>query len=101
MLTVRIKSFLAAARPQLALIDVKNLEQLDEGKGLAMRKEVDHFNAKRVMQNKKLARDVAAWVDTAMKISEQNKFKGNIAKNIELDDYNDFADESVDDLYGM
>ena len=71
MYVVRIRAFLSSARPLLAAKDIKELCQLDETRSKTLTRELEQFKAKRQASNKKLARDVAAWVDKAMQINSQ------------------------------
>lgn len=48
---------------------------LDTKKSSELLKEIDLFLSKRNRSNRKLARDVADWVDQAMQISSENKEK--------------------------
>ena len=68
---VRVRAFLSSARPLLAAKDIKALSQLDETRAKTLNRELEQFKAKRQASNKKLARDVAAWVDQAMQINAQ------------------------------
>jgi hypothetical protein len=45
------------------------LQPLDRPKADQLLREIDAFCLKRQKSNRKLAKDVAAWVETAMKIS--------------------------------
>lgn len=73
--------------------DVKCLLELDQVRGAALQNEVEALKARRFAQNRKLARDVAAWVDTAMRIAEEKKLGGRSeGKREELDDEDDTMD---------
>ena len=49
------------------------LNSFDESKATLLLKEIEAFMTRRKKSNRKLARDVAEWVDTAMKISVDRK----------------------------
>eukprot|EP01041_Mallomonas_annulata_P003777 gene3777-7503_t len=75
-LYLRAKCLLTAARPKLAMQDVRVLSRLDAKKAAVMERDIDVFVTQRVKANKKLARDVAAWVDEAMRTAEQGQGQG-------------------------
>ena len=97
-LFLRCKSFLAASRPHLARTDAIELQSLDQPKATQLIKEIDAFLLKRQKSNRKLARDVAEWVETAMQIHQNCKdTKRN--DNLDCEDLDvdvDFEDEEDD-----
>jgi hypothetical protein len=84
----------------LALKDAASLENFDCAKAAMLRKEVEVFKSKRALQNRKLARDVADWVDQAMKISEDRKIAGKkMNANSDSDNYGEsLYDEEDEEL---
>ena len=95
-LYLRCKSFLTASRPQLARIDAIELQTMDPIKATQLLKEIDAFCVKRQKSNRKLAKDVAAWVETAMQIHQSTTSKQvqtNDHINSEEDLDVDFEDE--------
>lgn len=72
-LYLRCKAFIAASRPQFARKDAQVLTQLDSSKADALMKEIDAFCLRRQKSNRKLAKDVASWVETAMKMSSDRR----------------------------
>ena len=99
MYVVRVRAFLSSARPLLATKDIGKLSQLDETRAKTLTKELDQFKVKRQASNKKLARDVAAWVDQAMQINTQKRCEqraeqdGHYITNNSNDDHDDLSRE--------
>ena len=58
-----------------------------------MLKEIDAFLAKRKKSNRKLARDVAEWVDQAVRIAAENTRKSKVRNSADLEVEDDDDDE--------
>ena len=56
------------------------LARLDNRRAGALRREVEAFLSQRTRANKKLARDVAAWVDEAMHAAERQRGLGGVGE---------------------
>ena len=69
-LLLRGKALLLAGRPGLASNDARVLQSLNNAKGTQLLREIHTFRSDRCKRNKRLARDVVNWVQTAMSISE-------------------------------
>ena len=72
------------------------LQSLDPTKAAYINSEVDSFLTRRQKSNRKLTRDVAQWVETAMQISAEKKSStsGGGAGSMDVDDITiDFGDE--------
>ena len=95
-LYLRGKALLSTWRPKLAKLDAGMLAEFDEGKAGSLARESDAFKAHREKSNKKLSRDIAKWVDTAMTISE-NIRTGKESADLSLDDVDD--DDADDEYY--
>ena len=57
-----------------------------------MLKEIDAFLAKRKKSNRKLARDVAEWVDQAVRIAAENTRKSKVRNSADLEVEDDDED---------
>jgi len=70
-ITLRVQALLAASRPGLAMSDVEVLESMCSGheRAKVLRTQVETFRKQRKMTNKKLARNVAAWVEESMRVA--------------------------------
>lgn len=79
---------------------MKSLVNLDPIRAATLQKELDMLKARRVAQNKKLARDVAVWVDTAMRISEEKKLGSQASTVVEDRDDGD-CDFGAEDRQGI
>ena len=58
------------------LQDCKKLRQYDEGKANSLLKEIQAFKEQTTKINRKLARDIAAWVGTAMEETGKGGSRG-------------------------
>jgi len=65
---LRSRALVSVGRPNLARADAFALREIDPERAATLLKSVEAFKAQRAKTNKKLARDVAAWVDQAMQI---------------------------------
>ena len=59
---------------------------MDSVRGLALKKEIEAHVLKQQKLNKKLARDIAAWVNTAMTLKEARDRSGEEDLPVESDD---------------
>ena len=65
------------------------LQPLDRPKADQLLREIDAFCLKRQKSNRKLAKDVAAWVETAMKISARAMRAEDVDIDMDFDDEED------------
>lgn len=72
-LFLRAKALLSAGKLARATADASSLARWDSTRAQALMKDIEGLKQRRKNLNKKLAVDVAKWVDTAMKISEEKK----------------------------
>lgn len=82
---LRGKCLLNGNRPSLASEDAKWLIDCSSSKGVSLQKEIDKFRTQRLKSNRKLAKDLAAWVEHAMAISESAK-RSRILADVDLPD---------------
>ena len=97
MYFVRIRAFLSSGRPRLAGKDVKTLGKFDETRAKILTKEIEQFKTKRQVSNRKLAKDVAAWVDQAMQINSQIMSEQRIEGGYSSDNDNDINSDCDSD----
>jgi tetratricopeptide (TPR) repeat protein len=62
----RGKVFVSACRPRRAKADYQELTTLDPKKGKSLETEIQQFKIKRQKDNRKLAKEIAKWVDSSM-----------------------------------
>lgn len=93
---VRAFAYLTAGRPNLASRDGTALAVYDTTRSQSVLAEVDTFLTQRRQLNRRLARDVAQWVDTAMSLS-QSKAQSHTVKGTGMNTHIDDA-HSTEDL---
>ena len=59
----------------MLLKDCKALERYDAGKATALAREIQQFKEQTAKSNRKLAKDIATWVSTAMESSSSSGAK--------------------------
>lgn len=69
---IRASAYLAAGRPNLASRDGAAMAQYDVARARGVQTEVEAFLTRRRQLNRRLARDVAQWVDTAMSLAQSH-----------------------------
>jgi tetratricopeptide (TPR) repeat protein len=62
----RCKAFLAASRPARARADCDELASLDAKKAKQLNGEIQSFRVKRQKDNRRLAKEIAKWVDSSL-----------------------------------
>lgn len=77
-LCVRFKMLLAAHKPQSARRDALAMERLGDPRTGPLLAEVDIFVRERAKSNKKMAKEVANWVETAMALGQQQAGGGGM-----------------------
>lgn len=91
----------------LILQDCRSLQQYDATKAAALQKEIQAFREKAAKSNRKLARDIASWVESAMSTPDsalQGGAKGSKGPrgskgvaNADLDILDEYGDGDADD----
>jgi tetratricopeptide (TPR) repeat protein len=68
----RCKVFLTSNRPKRAKRDCQELLQHDIKKGKQLETEIEVFKVKKQKDNKKLAKEIAKWIDSALQQQQKN-----------------------------
>jgi hypothetical protein len=76
-LYLRGRSFLSANRPNLARIDAENLKELDSARASSLLRDIETHKERQRKLNKKLAVNVAQWVQTAMETNSKIQSERN------------------------
>ena len=76
---------------RFAVSSLASLSQMCLQKANSLEKEIEVFLSKRMKENKKLAKDIATWVDTAMQISEEKRNQKVLNVQFACDDVDGFS----------
>eukprot|EP01038_Epipyxis_sp_PR26KG_P014779 gene14779-19861_t len=88
----RAKALITANRPQLAMKDMIQLIRYDQPRADTLEKEIKSYRLKQQKTNRKLAKDIANWIDTAMTMSSQHQ------KSSTQSDHMNDHDTGLDDI---